>query len=160
MARKHESGHQPYSPVDEKLLRSLPSVFSNIDAVEYVDSDKNITPDTVSFVKEPIEEKVVTAPQELLNKQLKFQVSGAEMREIRRIVGQLGSELETSVNWSHVARAMLVIFKHAEEEILKQARRSEPLVRPRNSDALALAEFENEIAKIFLKGLKGVNLLE
>jgi hypothetical protein len=149
MARKHEPGHEPYSPVDAKLLQSLPSVFSTEaeqGEVIAVEKHENNAP--------VIEEKLPV--QEPLNKQLKFQVSGAEMREIRRIVGQLGAELETSLNWSHVARAMLVIFKHAEEEIVKQARRSEPLVRPRNSDALGLAEFEMEIAQILLRGFKGV----
>ena len=159
MARKHESGHQPYSPVDEKLIRSLPSVFSRGGASEQVKIQEKI-PNDVLMANEPIKEKTIAAAQESLNKQLKFQISGAEMREIRRIVGQLGSELEASLNWSHVARALLVIFKQAEDEIIKHARRSNPLVRPQNSDALALAEFESEIAKILLKGFKGMKALE
>src|SRR5688572_14676065 len=108
MARKHESGHQPYSPVDEKLIRSLPSVFSHGDSSEQVKIQEKV-PNDVLMANEPIKEKTIAAVQEPLNKQLKFQVSGAEMREIRRIVGQLGSELEASLNWSHVARALLVI---------------------------------------------------
>jgi hypothetical protein len=156
MARKHEPGHEPYSPVDAKLLQSLPSVFSA--EVEEAQPGNNAT----SIEKQDINASLLNDKlpvQEPLNKQLKFQVSGTEMREIRRIVGQLGAELETSINWSHVARAMLVIFKHAEEEIVKQARRSEPLVRPRNSDALGLAEFEMDIAQILLKGFKAVGKL-
>jgi hypothetical protein len=159
MARKHEPGHQPYSPVDEKLIRSLPSVFSSGSSLEQEKIQEKI-PNDITMKNEPIKEKTIVPVQEPLNKQLKFQVSGAEMREIRRIVGQLGSELEASLNWSHVARALLVIFKQAEDEIIKHARRSEPLVRPQNSDALALAEFENEIAKILLKGFKGMKALE
>jgi hypothetical protein len=155
MARKHEPGHEPYSPVDAKLLQSLPSVFSS-----ELDSRRN---DATAVEKHenniPILNNKVPV-QEPLNKQMKFQVSGAEMREVRRIVGHLSAELETSINWSHVARAMLVIFKHAEEEIIKQARKSEPLIRPRNSDALRLAEFEVDIAKMLLRGFKGVKDLE
>ena len=150
MARKHEPGHEPYSPVDAKLLQSLPSVFS-----AEAQQGEVVTVERHENNNAPVVEEKLPV-HEPLNKQLKFQVSGAEMREIRRIVGQLSAELETSLNWSHVARAMLIIFKHAEEEIVKQARRSEPLVRPRNSDALGLAEFEMEIAQILLQGFKGV----
>ena len=155
MARKHESGHEPYSPVDAKLLQSLPSVFST-----ETDQDGN---DVVSIEKSESNSRVIderVSAREPLNKQLKFQVSNAELREIRRIIGQIGSDLETSLNWSHVARAMLIIFKHAEDEIVRQARRSEPLARPRNSDALGLAEFEMNIAQILLTGFKEVKGLE
>jgi hypothetical protein len=70
------------------------------------------------------------------------------------VVHRFAGELETSLDWSHVARALTVILRHAEKEILQQARRNGPMPRPRNDKALALAEFETQIARILLRAFR------
>jgi hypothetical protein len=94
------------------------------------------------------------ATSERLTKQLKFQVSQPERLEIMRVVHRFAGELETSLDWSHVARALTLILRHAEKELLQQARRNGPMPRPRNDKALALAEFETQIAMILLRAFR------
>jgi hypothetical protein len=94
------------------------------------------------------------ATSERLTKQLKFQVSHPERLEIMRVVHRFAGELETSLDWSHVARALTLLLRHAETELLQQARRNGPMPRPRNDKALALAEFETQIARILLRAFR------
>jgi hypothetical protein len=160
MARKHAPGHEPYSPVDEKLMRSLPSVVSpsvtEASIKDYAGEGYKFEQSDTAAPSQ-VEAKLIAPTHEPMDKQLKFQVSATERREIKRVVARLGAELETSIDWSHVARAMMVILREAEDEIAKHARRSEPLTRPRNSDALGLAEFEEQIAQILLRSFRSVN---
>jgi hypothetical protein len=76
-----------------------------------------------------------------------------------RIVSRLSDQVQTSVEWSHVGRALVVLLRHAESEIIKQARRNGPLTRPPNDQAIALAEFEQRIAQIVLRAFRDVSPL-
>ena len=71
-----------------------------------------------------------------------------------RVVSRLADQLQTSVEWSHVGRALVVLLRHAESEIVKHARRNGPLTRPPNDQAIAMAEFEQRIAQILLRALR------
>ena len=175
MARKYSPDRKPYSPVDEKITRSLPSVIDTTyskgeetedTASSPVTAEEETVPSHVGLIprtnrsrpsgaKEQTESR--SSHPERLNKQFRFQVSDTERREIRRIVSRLSGELETSVDMSHVARALLLIFRHAEADIMKHVHSSEPLVRPDNNNAFALAEFEYEIAKLLLKAFQDMS---
>jgi hypothetical protein len=102
----------------------------------------------------PEQPKSQPATSERLTKQLKFQVSQPERLEIMRVVHRFAGELETSLDWSHVARALTMILRYAEKELLQQARRNGPMPRPRNDNALALTEFETQIARIILRAFR------
>jgi hypothetical protein len=182
MAKKHLPDHKPYSPVDVALMQSLPTVFSPTLREEERAPVILEEPEAKSAPNPPVREdeedapssKVVQMPlsghdlpnmpaeqpkhepvtSERLTKQLKFQVSHPERLEIMGVVHRFAGELETSLDWSHVARALTVILRHAEKEILQQARRNGPMPRPRNDKALALAEFETQIARILLRAFR------
>jgi hypothetical protein len=184
MAKKHAPDHKPYSPVDVALMQSLPTIFSPasseeepapaavlepeaelpppVPAIEE-EEEENLPPSKV--VRMPLPERESVLPptdqprhepvtSERLTKQLKFQVSQPERLEIMRVVHRFAGELETSLDWSHVARALTLILRHAERELLQQARRNGPMPRPRNDKALALAEFETQIARILLRAFR------
>jgi hypothetical protein len=179
MAKKHLPDHKPYSPVDVALMQSLPTVFSPTLLEEERAPAILEEPEAKSAPNPPVREdapssKVVQMPlsgreplmvpaeqpkhepatSERLTKQLKFQVSHPERLEIMGVVHRFAAELETSLDWSHVARALTLILRHAEKEILQQARRNGPMPRPRNDKALALAEFETQIARILLRAFR------
>ena len=127
MARKHSPDRKPYSPVDEKLTRSLPTVISTVspeteDVESVTPSPEIVRVERPSSVPSEEQGKLRSSNLEKLNKQIRFQVSDAERREIRRIVSRLSGELETSVDMSHVARALFLIFRHSEVEIIKHVR--------------------------------------
>jgi hypothetical protein len=188
MAKKHSPDHKPYSPVDVALMQSLPTVFNPTSpeeeqktaVLEEPEAELRPPPPEVEDEEEELpSSKVVQMPlagreplfppaeqargepttSERLTKQLKFQVSHPERLEIMRVVHRFASELETSLDWSHVARALTLILRHAEKEILQQARRNGPMPRPRNDKALALAEFETQIARILLRAFREVGPL-
>jgi hypothetical protein len=94
---------------------------------------------------------------ERLDKPLKFRLPRSERTDVMRIVSRLGDQLQTSVEWSHVGRALVVLLRHAESEIIKQARRNGPLTRPANDQAIALADFEQRIAQILLRAFRDVS---
>jgi hypothetical protein len=178
MARKHSPDHQRYQPVDEAFIRSVPFALSTPQTVP-PDQEQPPAPVTpppnsvphppapvrvpstarVEELEEPLEEQ--QEPQaslvpERLDKPLKFRLPRSERTDVMRIVSRLGDQLQTSVEWSHVGRALVVLLRHAESDIIKQARRNGPLTRPANDQAIALAEFEQKIAQIILRSLREV----
>jgi hypothetical protein len=183
MAKKHSPDHKPYSPVDVALMQSLPTVFSSTSPEEErapavleepkaevapapppeIEDEEDVPSSKMLQMRLPGREPLETQAErpkrepttsERLTKQLKFQVSQPERVEIMRVVHRFASELETSLDWSHVARALTLILRHAEKEVLQQARRNGPMPRPRNDKALALAEFETQIARILLRAFR------
>jgi hypothetical protein len=177
MARKHAQDHQRYQPVDEAFIRSVPLAvgttrpISDEQASERtveakppvaVRSPKSVTPPVADDFDETREEEEEKGPQsatvapERLDKPLKFRLPRSERVDVMRIVSRLADQLQTSVEWSHVGRALVVLLRHAESEIVKHARRNGPLTRPPNDQAIAMAEFEQRIAQILLRALREV----
>lgn len=91
---------------------------------------------------------------ERLNWPLKVQLQPSERIEFTRIVNELSSALGTSLSVSHVTRALLTVFGHAEGEVQKRARQRGPLKRPPNDDLTAIAVFEHELAKLLLGAIR------
>jgi hypothetical protein len=175
MARKHSADHQRYQPVDEAFIRSVPFA---IGPVGQPDQDENLhitgienkppsfsppkTPtlpesdDDIEIVADETEKRSISKTTERLDKPLKFRLPRSERSDVMRIVNRLGEQVETSVEWSHVGRALVVLLRHAESEIVKHARRNGPLIRPSNDQAIALAEYEQRIAQILLRAFREV----
>jgi hypothetical protein len=180
MAKKHAPDRKPYSPVDAALMRSLPTIFGSTGVAE-PNQEEAVTVHEEAVGSAPLlsgpqepppapgaslyatgpapsisdaEARPRASSPERLTKYLKFQVSQTEQMDIVRIVHHFAGELGTSLDWSHVARALMLLFRHAEPEILKYARRHGPLTRPPNYNAVALAEFEHAIAQILLRALQ------
>ncbi|HZW05416.1 MAG TPA: hypothetical protein VFF58_00780 [Candidatus Nitrosotalea sp.] len=96
----------------------------------------------------------VPAGGERLNRPLKVQLQASERTDLTRIVNELSSSLGTPLSVSHVTRALLIVFRHAEDEIQKRARQRGSLRRPPNDDLTAIAVFEHELAKLLLGALR------
>jgi hypothetical protein len=71
-----------------------------------------------------------------------------EREDLDQLVARLAKELGTRVKLSHLIRACLALLRHSEEEILKRARRARGMVRPPNSESIALAEFEDQLTDL------------
>jgi len=181
MARKHSPDHQRYQPVDEAFIRSVPfavgtggqpvpdqnSRATDIESKPPVQSPSKVStpPDSRDefhkndeLADEP-EPRSLSKTPERLDKPLKFRLPRSERSDVMRVVSRIGEQVETSVEWSHVGRALVVLLRHAEGEIVKHARRNGPLVRPSNDQAIALAEFEQRIAQILLRAFREVSPL-
>lgn len=179
MARKHSPDHQRYQPVDEAFMRSVPFALGVTQSgpakqeqqptplpapqpvtAPHAPQRLRPTPPSEEEPGESVEEQLepqVSSTPERLDKPLKFRLPRSERVDVMRIVNRLGDQLQTSVEWSHVGRALVVLLRHAETEIIKQARRNGPLTRPPNDQAIALAEFEQRIAQIMLRAFRDVS---
>jgi hypothetical protein len=172
MARKNPPDHQRYQPVDEAFIRSVPFALRTPSAppleqeqtptprgrtlADSLPSPRSLpTVEELEDTNDLLEPHTSTTP-ERLDKPLKFRLPRSERVDVMRIVNRLGEQLQTSVEWSHVGRALVVLLRHAENEIIKHARRNGPLTRPPNDQAIALAEFEQKIAQIILRSLREV----
>ena len=91
---------------------------------------------------------------EPLDQPIKFRVSRTEASELRRIAGEFGDQLHTTLDIANVGRAFLLLLRNAEHEIKQQARRNGPLKRPRNDNMAALAEFDQRIAQLLGDALR------
>lgn len=72
----------------------------------------------------------------------------AEEHEVERLVSRLAAELRTPVKLSHILRACITMFLHAEGELVEQTKRFPGLTRPGNGNTPEVAEFEHKIAQL------------
>jgi hypothetical protein len=89
-----------------------------------------------------------------LSREKRVLVSMEEERQVERLVDRIGENLGTSLKLSHLLRASMSLLCHAEGEIVNAALALGPFVRPANGDAIALAQFEFDLAKLLSKALR------
>jgi hypothetical protein len=72
---------------------------------------------------------------------------------VEELTHRIAAALGTPLKFSHLLRACIHIMRHAEREILQEAKRS-PLNRPPNECQDALADFEARFARTLLVAFK------
>jgi len=180
MAKRVPQDEKPYRPVDEALVRSVLKGSALEEATSPPTSSKAASPVESSAVSEPVvtesplpsalalpegeepksQQEVTATSVEKLSREKRVLLTKSEEREIERFVARLADELETPLKLSHVLRACMVILRHAESEILAQAREAAKLERPSNGDPAALARFEHQLAQILSAALRQAAPLE
>jgi hypothetical protein len=85
---------------------------------------------------------------EKLTKYNKFLTTPTEKLELERLAARISGALGVSVRPSHLIRACLIHLLHAEHSIIRRAERHPSPRRPSNTEAVALAEFDQLIAEI------------
>jgi hypothetical protein len=170
MAKRAPANETPYSPLDAGLARSV------MDGVPAGEEEKNTasapevnTPERPRKPRPPRSEneKVVEHPtvrnaalpeavrsQKRLSREKRVLLTAEEERQIERLVDRVGEDLGTSLKLSHLLRACMTLLCHAEGELHSTAATLGPLIRPANGDAIALAQFEFELAKLLSKALR------
>jgi hypothetical protein len=170
MAKRAPANETPYSPLDADLARSVmdgvpasveekasvapsasketerlrkprPARGENEKVVEHPTVKNSMAPDAVRIAKRLCREKRVLLTAE-------------EERQIERLVDRIGEDLGTSLKLSHLLRACMTLLCHAEGELHVNAATLGPLIRPANGDAIALAQFEFDLAKLLSKALR------
>lgn len=96
---------------------------------------------------------------ERLTKYNKFLTTPSEKLELDRLAARISGALGVSVRPSHLIRACLIHLLHAESEIIEQAQNTHPLRRPSNTEAIALAEFDQLIAEILYHSFRAAKPL-
>jgi hypothetical protein len=170
MAKRAPTTETPYSPLDADLARSVmegvppgeeaqaADPTATAKASEKPKKPKSPRSETDKLVELPIARNpaAVATPkiQKRLIREKSVLLSGDEERQIERLVDRIGEALGTSLKLSHLLRACMILLCHAEEELHTTAATMGPLIRPANGDAVALAQFEFNLAKLLSKALR------
>ena len=170
MAKRAPANETPYSPLDPDLARSvMDGIPASMGDKATADSPAVKPPEKPRKSRTPRteSEKVVEHPtianasstkpaRELkrLGREKRVLLSPDEEREIERLVDRIGEDLGTSLKLSHLLRACMTLLCHAEGELHTAAATLSPLIRPANGDAIALAQFEFDLAKLLSKALR------
>lgn len=98
--------------------------------------------------------KAEVASGQRLTREKRVLLTGAEERQIERLVGRMGEGLGTPLELSHVLRSCVSVLCHAGRELVERTENGPRLTRPANADAVALAQFEHELAKLLADALR------
>lgn len=89
----------------------------------------------------------------------RFKVTDEDKAENRSLITRHARALGANLQFSHVMRAWLTILRKSEPEILRALERAQ-LRRPPNDDAVALADFEQKLAHVYLEALRNAPPIE
>ncbi|MBA2303743.1 MAG: hypothetical protein H0W08_14050 [Acidobacteria bacterium] len=150
MAKRRDPKQKEYNPLDDARGR-FPI---EVDLVrDVIGEPANATPalaaaDATATALVPPEAYKESRGVEKLVKYNKFLTTPREKLELERLAARLSGALGVSVKPSQVIRACLIHLLHAEHEIIRHAERQPTVRRPSNTEAIALAEFDQVIAEI------------
>ena len=94
-----------------------------------------------------------------LHREKRVLLTPEEERQVERLVVRIGEQLGTSLKLSHLLRACMTVLCHAEAEVIRFSLEHKSLKRPANGDAVALAQFEEALAKLLSKSLRDAPLI-
>lgn len=159
MAKRRDPSSKEYNPLDDArgrfpidrdLVREVihePAASSPAPVVEPVRPASPPRAPQYAPLPEPVQtSKPITL--EKLTKYNKFLTTPTEKLELERLAARISGALGVSVRPSHLIRACLIHLLHAEHAIIRRAERHPPPRRPSNTEAVALAEFDQLIAEI------------
>jgi hypothetical protein len=84
----------------------------------------------------------------------KFLTTQTEKFEFERFTARVSGALGASVKPSQLIRACLVLLLRAENETIRRAERQPRVKRPSNTEAVALAEFDQTLAEILSQAFR------
>jgi hypothetical protein len=166
MAKRAPEGEGTYNPLSESLIQS---VLNGPSAAKTAVETPGPPPPAIGersrapAAPRPVTGQLATFPLaaeheersvERLSREKRVLLTPSEERELETLVGKIGEKLRTSLKLSHVLRAAVTVLIHAEAELKKRAEGYGELTRPPNGDALALAQFEHELAKVIASALR------
>jgi hypothetical protein len=164
VAKRRDPGQKEYNPLDDArgrlpididLVRDVMGATSPATAAAPAAVAHAPAPAPAAIEPEPDEEaQGKPLSLERLTKYNKFLTTPTEKLELERLAARISGALGVSVRPSHLIRACLIYMLHAENEIIRRADRHEQLKRPSNTEAVALAEFDQVIAEILSQAFR------
>jgi hypothetical protein len=135
-------------PLPEPIVRRTPPSMGEIYLAKENEAQEPNGNTHLELLRREISPSPQRVPDGKLNREKRVLLTQPEERELERLVNLLAGELFTSVKLSHLLRACVTLLRHAENQIVDQARQTGPLTRPSNGDTVALADFEHRLARI------------
>lgn len=85
--------------------------------------------------------------------QMRFKCTLTERDDVNELVRRHAREAGTALSFSHIMRAWVNILRHAEPDILRALKKA-GLRRPPNEDPIGLADYERDLAVVYLEALR------
>ena len=149
MAKRAPEGERDFNPIQATLVhaaagpaRSTTQAVRPQEPLPVTDNDGTVAADLP--VAAPIK-----APR-----QQRFLLSWEDEQALGALTHDLSVAVGTPVKLSNVLRSCVMLIRHSEVEIVRNAGRTDPLIRPANNDQAALAVFEHQIAQVFQEGVR------
>ncbi|WP_169981115.1 hypothetical protein [Tautonia rosea] len=174
MPKRIAPNERPYSPVQEALARDVltrhrdrPDAAPGLAVVEIPAEREEeapvpgpraeaveAPPAPVSFPAPPpagaeAQPAPRTAKKRDLTREKRMLLTREEERELDRLIEEISDELGVRVKVSNVMRASVTLLFNVREELAKQCRRAQFSKRPRNSEPTEIANFEENLARLF-----------
>jgi len=172
MAKRVAPEEKPYSPVQEALardvlakrpLRPAEDAKPALAVVEPAEAGDHPPAPAVTPVAFPApaptpaaeaddagpEAAPRTAKKRDLTREKRMLLTRDEERELDRLIDEISDELGVRVKVSNVMRASVALLFNVREELTKQCRRAKFAKRPRNGDPTEIANFEENLARLF-----------
>ena len=158
MAKRAPAGDAAYNPLDENLANSVINQAVLLrrgvsDAAIATLNKPEIVPNDPSS-NTPGDSQSASSGQRGFTRAKRVLLTPEEERHIERLVDRMAEHAGTSLKFSHVLRACMAVLCHAEVEIIRQAANASPRARPANGDFVALAQFEQGIARLLSLALR------
>jgi hypothetical protein len=183
MAKRREPGQKEYNPLDDArgrlpietdLIRAVTSPVPAA-APPVIDppaqappiapaAAASAPPPPVTPIYEERPEPPRHAPRKFTLEKLtaynKFLTTPTEKLELDRLAARVSGALGVSVKSSQLIRACLVLLLRAENQIIRRAEGYPPFKRPSNTEAVALAEFDQLLAEILSHAFRDAGALK
>jgi len=182
MAKRREPGQKEYNPLDDSrgrlpidsdLIRSVTAPASSSAAAGQpqpmgTGGSQPVMP-VAPARPVPVEETPPPAPQRLVSRPMaiekltaynKFLTTPTEKLELDRLAARVSGALGVSVKSSQLIRACLVLMLRAESQIIRRGEGRPLFKRPSNTEAVALAEFDQLLAEILSHAFRDAGSLK
>lgn len=176
MAKRVSPEEKPWNPVEERLAKetlrpsfasdatteqaaaaTLPPAPSTARVVKI--ADHQVAP-TVSVTEESEPKKDEVEPVEKLSREKRVLLTESEEDALEQLVKDMSRRLRTPIKLSHLLRATSLLLNHSRDELLKQSEKMAGMKRPSNKDAVALAAFEHNLARLVDRAIRGSRLVD
>lgn len=156
MAKRAPIHEAAYDPLDQNLAKSV------MTPTRPAPAERLLTGGYAGPEAHRIERGGKTVPEPEVNRNLgvrgitrtkRVLLTPEEERDIERLVDRVAECIGASLKFSHLLRACMSLLCHAEAEITRHAT-AHPMARPANGDSIALAQFEQRLARLLSLALR------
>jgi hypothetical protein len=177
MARRKEAGLKEYNPlddargrlpIDQDLIRDVVADRTPVQPRPPAEDRPHLPVFGGSHAAPGLAAATMAAPElarderaqprgitlEKLTAYNKFLTTPTEKLELDRLAAHVSGALGVSVKSSQLIRACLVLLLRAENEVIRRAERQPRIKRPSNTEAVALAEFDQLLADVLSQSFR------
>jgi hypothetical protein len=154
MARRAPKDEKPYNPIETALIQRVISRPHKDQLAEgaAAASAAALELPPASTLADELPSLVEVSKRS--GREKRVILSWEDELAIEELLSQLSQELRTPVKLSNALRSCVVLLRHAQDTLRRQARNTGALSRPSNNDQAAIAQFEVRLAGIIQAAIK------